>query len=58
MRFVSSRLVGLYGLLYTDSILAHPSAIDFMSVRQSIAKNYENEGEIPTEKYFREYASL
>lgn len=55
MRFVTSRLAGLCGLLWTDLILARPSAIDFMSVRESVAKKYESEGEIPTEKYFREY---
>jgi hypothetical protein len=25
---------------------------DFMSVRENVAKDYESEGEIPTEKYF------
>lgn len=55
MRFVFPSLVGICVLLCTGFTLAQPGATNFMNVRQSVAKIYETEGEIPTEKYFREY---
>jgi hypothetical protein len=53
MRFSTSSLLALYGLL-SASILttAQPNETDFMSVRENVAKDYESEGDIPTEKYF------
>ncbi|KAJ5178986.1 hypothetical protein N7492_002196 [Penicillium capsulatum] len=51
MRFI---LLIQVGLICAGSTLARPGT-DFMSVRPSLAKNYESQGAIPTEKYFREY---
>ncbi|KAJ5364066.1 uncharacterized protein N7496_009779 [Penicillium cataractarum] len=54
MRF-SSSLLGLYGLLSASALaVAQPGDTDFMSVRENLAKDYESEGQIPTEKYFTE----
>lgn len=56
MRFLNPGLIGLCGLLYTGFPRVHGGATDFMSVRQSVAKDYESEETIPTEKYFRKYS--
>jgi hypothetical protein len=53
MRFSASSLLALYGLLSASVLtVAQPNDTDFMSVRADVAKDYESEGEIPTEKYF------
>lgn len=53
MRFSASSLLGLFGLLSAfDLTVAQSNNTDFMSVRENVAKDYESEGEIPTEKYF------
>lgn len=57
MRFFSTSLVGLLGLLSATLTVASGDT-DFMSVREKVAKDYENEEKIPTEKYFSECASV
>ena len=54
MRFSTPSLLGLYTLLSASvCTVAQPNGtIDFMGVRENVAKDYESEGEIPTEKYF------
>jgi hypothetical protein len=54
MRLLAPSLLGLYGLLSASvPTVAQPSGdTDFMSVRENLAKDYESEGEIPTDKYF------
>lgn len=54
MRFSTPSLLGLYTLLSASvCTVAQPNGdTDFMSVRENVAKDYESEGEIPTEKYF------
>lgn len=53
MRFFSPSLLGLFGLLSATCALASGDT-DFMSVREKVAKDYEKEEQIPTEKYFSE----
>lgn len=55
MRFFNPGLIGLCGLLCTGFPRVHGGATDFMSVRESLAKDYESEEAIPAEKYFRKY---
>ncbi|KAJ5157190.1 uncharacterized protein N7482_008290 [Penicillium canariense] len=56
MRFSASSLLGLSGLLSASVfVVAQPADSTFMSVRESVAKDYESEGEIPRTKYFSEY---
>lgn len=55
MRFFSLSLLGFLGLLSAILTLVRgdPDA-HFMSVREKVAKDYEKEKTIPTEKYFSE----
>lgn len=54
MRFSTAGLLGLHMLLSASvRTMAQPNGTtDFMGVRENVAKDYESEGEIPTEKYF------
>lgn len=54
MRFSAPSLFGLFALLSASVVaMAQPDGdTDFMSVRENVAKDYESEGEIPTQKYF------
>lgn len=55
MRFFAPSLLGLCGLLSASFTLVRGDTdIDFMSVRENVAKDYESERPIPTEKYFSE----
>jgi hypothetical protein len=54
MRFSTSSLLGLYGLLLTSAftLVRGESNTTFMNVREDVVKDYESEGSIPTAKYF------
>lgn len=54
MRLAGASLLGLCGLLSATLTLASGNT-HFMDVRAEVANDYENEENIPTEKYFSEW---
>ena len=58
MRFLVPSLLGLSGLLSATAVAAvvvRGEVTNFLSVRPSLAKEYESEELIPTKKYFSKF---
>ncbi|KAJ5586918.1 uncharacterized protein N7459_002683 [Penicillium hispanicum] len=54
MRFSAPGLLGLFLALWASAMPLDQGETDFMTVRPSVAKDYDSPQEIPTEKFFRE----